>query len=186
MPPDNAKLQHSMNRALDGELSEQELLALSEQATRSSDTSAHWEALQKTDRLLHTTPMVGPAPGFVSRVMAAVAAMPIPQFAQRHLGLGIALGLVAAAVMTIPVLSLVLLLVISALTDPGTFNTWLQTLINAATYVIELMAGIAWELESLTASTPALVGLVGLLVTVASLWAGLIWRLLGRARPLSH
>ena len=75
MAPDDATL-HKMNRALDQELSEQELVELTAQITASPHVTKQWNMLHKTDELLHATPMISPASGFSQRVLAAIAAMP--------------------------------------------------------------------------------------------------------------
>jgi hypothetical protein len=178
MARDDLKLQHQLNNALDHELSELELAALQEQLEE-TEVASQWDRLQNTDELLRTTPLAAPAPGFANRVMAAIAAMPLPAFAKRHPGLGIALGLAIAAFLTLPMFSILFLLTLSVITDPGAINTWLQTFISAASYVIGLLADIASQFESGLANTPMMLALVTTMVPVTMLWGWLLWNLLG-------
>ena len=184
MAGDDLKSQHSMNSSLDHEQSEQEWAALNAQLEESPRAAAQVDLLRKTDELLRTTPAIAPAPGFARRVMAAIAAMPLPEFAQRHLGVGIALGLVIAALFTIPIFSVVFLLVWSVLANPGALNSLLQAIINAASYLIGLVADIAGEIETAAEDTPMLVALLTTMVPVTILWGWLIWNLLGGPRLL--
>lgn len=182
MSRDDLKLQHQLNSALDNELSEQELMALQEQIEDSSEAASHWEQLQKTDELLRTTPLVAPSSGFANRVMAALAALPLPAFARRHPGLGIALGLAIAAFLAIPFLSVTLLVILSVLLNPGAVNAWLQTLFEAISYVIRLLAGVVGQFQSGLTNTPIMLALLTTMIPVTLLWIWLLWHLLGGSR----
>lgn len=186
MAKENVQYQQSMNRALDHDLSEQELEALNSHLHGSAEDAAHWERLRQTDELLRITPMVAPAAGFTNRVMAAIAAMPMPQFAKQHLSVGIALGLAMAALLTVPILSIVFWILVSVLTDPGTLNEWLQTLINAAGYVINLLSDLAGEVRGAARQTPMLLALLTTMIPLTVLWGWLIWYLLGGPRFLAR
>lgn len=175
----------SMNSALDQELSEQELAALNAQLEESKEASDIWEHLQQTDELLRTTPLVAPSPGFASRVMAAIAAMPLPGFMHHEPGIGIALGLLVAALVTVPVFSVLFFMLLTVLTDPGTLHTLLQTVLGATSYVIGLMADLAGEVEHMVSDTPVLAALLTTMIPVTLLWGWLIWSLLGGPRFLS-
>jgi hypothetical protein len=182
MARDDVKLQQSMNGALDHELSEHELAALSAQLDESQEAATQWERLRTTDELMRTTPLVAPSPGFARRVMAAIAAIPLPEFAQRQLGIGIALGLAVAAFLTVPILSVLFFVFFSVLTDPGALNTVLQTLINGASYTIGLMANIAGDLEATATDTPMLLLLLSTMIPITALWAWLVRYLLKGSR----
>jgi hypothetical protein len=175
----------SMNSALDQELSEQELAALNAQLEESKEASDIWEHLRQTDELLRTTPLVAPSPGFASRVMAAIAAMPLPGFMHREPGIGIALGLLVAALVTVPVFSVLFFMLLTVLADPGTLHTLLQTVLGATSYVIGLMADLAGEVEHMVSDTPVLAALLTTMIPVTLLWGWLIWSLLGGPRFLS-
>jgi hypothetical protein len=164
--------QQIMNRALDEDLTEQEMEQLGTRLEESADDAVHWERLRQTDELLRITPMVAPAAGFTNRVMAAIAAMPLPDFAKRHLSVGIALGLAIVALLTVPILSVIFL-------DPGALNDWLQTLINAAGYVINLLGDLAGEVRDAGRQTPMLLALLTTMIPLTVLWGWLIWYLLG-------
>ncbi len=186
MAKEDLQHQQSMNRALDDDLSEQESEALGTRLQESGEDAAHWERLRRTDELLRTTPLVAPAPGFTNRVMAAIAAMPLPDFAKRHLSVGIALGLAFAALLTVPILSIVFLVLMSVLTDPGALNDWLQTLINAAGYMINLLADLAGEVQGAAQKTPMLLALLTTMIPLTILWVWLIWYLLGGSKFLAR
>jgi hypothetical protein len=175
----------SMNSALDQELSEQELAALSAQLEESEEASNTWAHLRQTDELLRTTPLVAPAPGFASRVMAAIAAMPLPGFMHREPGVGIALGLLVAALMTVPVFAVLFFVLLTVLTDPGTLHTLLQTVLGATSYLIGLVGDLAEEVETMVRDTPVMAALLTTMIPVTLLWGWLIWSLLGGPRFLS-
>jgi hypothetical protein len=182
MPRDDANLHARMNRALDDELSEEERALMHQQLEESSDTSDHWEQLRRTDELLRTTPMIAPVPEFTSRVMAALVALPIPAFVRRHPGAGIALGLALAALFTVPVFSVLLLVVLSALTDPGTFHVWLKPVLGASGYLLGLVTDIAAELRAGITTTPMIVALITTMIPLSALWGWLLWYLMGSPR----
>jgi hypothetical protein len=174
-----------MNSALDQELSERELEALHNHLEASEEAATAWDRLQQTDELLRTTPLAAPSPGFARRVMAAIAAMPLPGFVHRQPGIGIALGLLVAALITVPVFSVLFFVLLTVITDPGTLQTILQTVLNAASYVISLMANLAGEIENIVRDTPVLAALLTTMIPVTLLWGWLIWLLLGGRRFLS-
>lgn len=186
MAIDEQRYQHSMNKALDHELPEQELEALQAHISASEETANAWEHLQKTDRLLHETPLSAPSPGFTSRVMAAIAAMPIPEFMSRPLSLGLVLGLVAAAFLSLPLLSVLLILLVTTLTDPGAMNTVFQAVIDGAGYLIGLEADLGRELHDIVSNTPLVLLLIGAVIPVTLVWGWLIRRFLGGPRLLTN
>jgi anti-sigma factor RsiW len=186
MARDDLKLQQSMNGALDHELSEHELAALHAQLEESSEAAAHWERLRKTDELMRTTPLVAPSAGFTRRVMAAIAAIPLPEFARRQPGIGVALGLAVAAFMTVPIFSVLFFVLFSVLTDPGALNVVLQAIMDGASYTIGLVANIAGDLESAATDTPVLLVLLTTMIPVTALWVWLVRYLLKGSRMRSR
>ena len=185
MAPDDSRL-HAMNRALDSELSEEEQAAFQAELEESPADAVRWNKLHRTDDLLRTTPLIAPASDFSRRVMAAVAAMPVPQFIRRNPGLGIALGLAVAALFTIPVFSVLLFLMFSVFTDPGALNGLFQTLINTAGYVIDLTGNILDEIQSFANGTSALPLVLTAMVPVTIVWGWLIWVLVGNRNFLNR
>jgi hypothetical protein len=182
MARDEMKLQQSMNGALDRELSEEELAALNARLEESQEAAAHWERLRTTDELMRTTPLVAPSVGFTHRVMAAIAALPLPGFVQRQPGIGIALGLAVAAFLTVPILSVLFFVFLGVLTNPGALNAALQTLINGASYMTGLLGNIASDLESAAADTRVLLLLLATMIPVTALWVWLVRYLLRGSR----
>ncbi|MBI5957136.1 MAG: hypothetical protein HY866_00275 [Chloroflexi bacterium] len=182
MPRDDANMHARMNRALDSELSEEEQALLHQQLEEAPEIADHWDQLRRTDELLRTTPMIAPLPEFASRVMAAISALPIPAFVRRHPGAGVALGLALAAFLTVPIFSVLLLVLLSALTDPGTLNTWLRAVLGASGYILALVADIADELRAGITTTPMIVALITTMIPLSALWGWLIWYLMGSPR----
>lgn len=173
-----------LNRALDQELSEEELALLAAQAEAQPEVAAQWDLLRKTDELLRTTPMVRPSPHFVQRVMEAIATLPLPGLARRELSVGLVLGLVAAALLAIPVLAVMFFLLVSVFSNPGTFNTLLQAGMDILTYSLNLAADIAEQLRAWLSSSPLLALLMVLVVPLSGVWGWLMWRVWsGRTLP---
>ncbi|MCD4686011.1 MAG: hypothetical protein K8S97_08745 [Anaerolineae bacterium] len=171
-------VQQRMNSALDQELSEEELAALAAQLEDEPDAAEQFDALRKTDTFLRETPQVASPPHLARRVMDALAALPLPGLAKRELGVGLALGLAAAAFLAIPVLAMLLFLIVSLLTDPTTLTTLLQAGIDILSFSVGLVADVADRLRELVRETPVLaVGLV-LVVPLAGVWGWFMWVLM--------
>ena len=187
MPHDDLTLQQQMQRALDGELSGEELALLQSRLDEGEQRAANWERMRQTDELLRKTPSVAPARGFADRVMAAIVAMGVPEFARRHTSVGVALGLVAAALLTVPVLWAMLFVIVSVLTDPGALGAVLQTILEAAGAVADLLADLVDQAQAFTGET-ALIGTVFAgVAAVTIVWLGLLWRLMGgRSAPAAQ
>lgn len=184
MTKDEMSFRQKMNSALDHELSEEELAELQSRLEGTPEDSEEWEQLRKTDELLRTTPMVGPSAVFRKRVMDAIAAMPLPEFVKRDLNMGLALGLLAAAILAIPAMALVLFLVLSLITNPATFSTLLQASIDVMSYGVGLAVDIADEVRDWVAETPALAVLLVLTIPLSAIWGWILWRLVN-GRSLS-
>jgi len=179
MARDEIKLQQQMNRALDGELADQELAMLQARLQESAEETTRWERLRKTDELLRTTPLVAPSRGFAERVMAAILSMPMPEFARRSRGLGLALGLLVAALLAVPVLWAVLFVFLSVITNPDALASVLQTILDAAGYVAGLLTSLVDQAQTLTGDVALLGGLLAAVLAMAALWVWLIRRVTG-------
>lgn len=179
MPHDDQTLQQQMQRALDGELGGEELALLQSRLGESVQRAAGWERLRQTDELLRRTPLVAPSRGFTDRVMAAVVAMGVPEFARRHTSVGLALGLVAAALLAVPVLWAILFVIVSVLTDPGALGAVLETILAAAGAVANLLADLVDQAQAFAGETALLGAVFAGVTAVTIVWLGLIWRLLG-------
>jgi hypothetical protein len=175
----------SMNSALDQELSEEELTALNTQLEESEEASTAWEQLRRTDELLRTTPLVAPSSGFANRVMAAIAAMPLPGFMHREPGVGIALGLLVTALLTVPIFAVLFFGLLAVLTNPGALYTLMHTVLSATSYLVGLVGDLAEEIENMVRNTPVMAALLTTMIPVTLLWGWLIWSLLGGPRFLS-
>ncbi|HEX3052608.1 MAG TPA: sigma-E factor negative regulatory protein [Aggregatilineaceae bacterium] len=169
--------EEKMQRALDQELSAAELDALHTQISESPDTAQQWERLQQVDQVIRETPLVAPLPGFTERVMAAIAAMPLPGFAKGHMGLGLALGLLAAALLTLPLLSVVLILLLSVATNPSALNSFFQSLTDSSGTVAALAGNAGDELAQLVTKTPVLLALLTVVIPLTALWVWWVWHL---------
>ena len=177
------RFQQHMHAALDGELSELEQQFLQEQLADSPDATDEWQRLQNTDKLLRETPPIRPAAEFANRVMAAIAALPLPDLATRPLSVGLALGLAAAALLTLPLLSAMVIVLLASLADPGTLNALLQGLLNGASYLIGLAVDVQAGLQNILDRSPLLLMVPVALIPLTALWAWLMWRLFGGPRP---
>lgn len=186
MARDEVKLRQQMNRALDGDLAEQEWAGLRARLQESEEHSAHWERLRRTDELLRTTPLVAPSRGFADRVMAAIMGMAVPEFARRHRGLGLALGLLAAAVLAVPVLWAVLFVFVSMITNPAALTVALQTILDAAGYLAGLLVDLVNEAQNLAGETTLLGGLFALVLAMTVTWVWLVRRAVSGRRTLTR
>jgi len=179
MPHDDLTLQQQMQRALDGELTGEELALFQSRLDESDQRAAGWERLRQTDELLRKTPLVAPSCGFADRVMAAILAMGVPEFARRHTSVGLALGLVAAALLTVPVLWVMLFVIVSVLTDPGALRAVLETILRTAGAVAGLLVDLADRVRAFAGETALLGAVFAGVAAVTIAWLGLIWRLMG-------
>ncbi|MBN1201797.1 MAG: sigma-E factor negative regulatory protein [Anaerolineae bacterium] len=174
--------QHSMNNALDHELSAAELDALNTQLEASPEATEYWRRLRRIDQLLRNAPLIRPLPGFSDRVMVAIASMPLSAFANKQFGLGAALGLVAAAVLTVPLLSVAAILLVNAIIDPGTMNGLLQVVTAGTSYVIDVVSDLGSGLHTLVTETPMVPALISTVIPVSMLWVWMIWYFSGSPR----
>jgi hypothetical protein len=182
---DNQKLQRDMNHALDNQLSEAEFEALQVQMAEAPETAEQWDKMQQVDRLLTATPKVAPLPGFANRVMAAIASMELPEFMNKRVGLGMAFGLLIVAFITIPVLSALLIGLVSMVTNAGAVHSFFTWVVEAAGYIIGIGKDITHELRALASDSPALPALITTLIPMIMLWAWLLWYLLGGPKFLA-
>jgi len=178
--------QQQMNEALDHTLSDEEMETLHARIAESDETAEQWEQLRRTDAFLRQTPMEEAPAGFADRVMAAIAAMPLPGFAKKYPSVGIALGLLIAGLFTIPVFSVLLIIILSVITDPGAILSFAMALFHAAGYIISLITDIVGQVESHATGTPVLVALVTTMIPVTMLWGWVLWNLMGGRRGLSR
>jgi TM2 domain-containing membrane protein YozV len=117
--------------------------------------------------------------------MAAIASMELPEFVNKRVSMGIALGLLIVAFLTIPVLSALFIGLISAITDAGSVNSFFRWMVEAAGYVFGLGKDITHELRSLASDSPAIPALLSTLIPMVMLWAWLLWYLLGGPKFLA-
>lgn len=185
MAKDDVQYRRHMNSALDDELSADEQAALEAHLDESTEAAEEWDRMRTTDHLLRETPLTKPSPGFTGRVMAAIAAMPVPDFARQRLGLGLALGLTAAAMLSVPVLSLLLVLLVVAFTDPATISVLFQASLDVASYTISLGSDIASEIRAAVSDTWVLLALIGAVIPLTLLWGWLMRSLLSGPKLLA-
>jgi hypothetical protein len=175
----SSKFEHDMNSALDQELSAAEWNALQARLVESTEDAERWEHMQQVDDVFHSTPMVAPSPGFAGRVMAAIAALHLSGFANRELGVGVALGLMTAAFLTIPLFSVLLFLLWGVITDPGALNALLQAATSATSTVVGLATDLGSEIRTGVRGSPIVLALLTTIIPVTMLWAWVVWYLLG-------
>jgi len=186
MAREEQRNQQHMNEALDHALSEEDMAALHARIAESDEAAEQWDHLRHTDELLRTTPKVDAPAGFADRVMAMIATMPLPGFARKNPSVGIALGLLIAGLFTIPVFSVLLVIILSVITNPGAIQTFAVALFHAAGYIISLIADIVGRVESRATGAPVLIALVTTMIPVTMLWGWVLWNLMGGARGLSR
>ena len=186
MAQDEQRTQQQMNEAIDHTLSDEDMVTLHARITESDETAEQWDQLHKTDELLRTTPLAEAPVGFADRVMAVIAALPLPGIARQNPSVGIALGLLIAGLFTIPVFSVLLIIILSVITNPSAIQSFAMTLFHAAGTIISLIADIVGQLESRATGTPVLVALVTTMVPVTLLWGWVLWNLVSSARGLSR
>jgi len=167
------KFQPSTNNAHDQELSEAELAELQARQTEIEE-AAPTPQVRKVEKFLRETPQVTPLSGFSSRVMAAIAAMGLPDFSKRQMGLGLALGLLAVAFLTIPVLSILLIVLISVISNPGSIHSLFQWVTEGASYVLAMAGDLGDSLQDLVRRTPLVAVLLSASLPVAILWGWLV------------
>lgn len=180
MVNDPSNLEHRMNKALDQALSEAEAETLQEQLSASSGSSEQWQRMQQVDQLMRTTPLVAPSAGFTARVMAAIERLRLDELADRQISVGVALGLMAAALLTIPFLSVLLIVLVSALSTPATVTALFQGVTSGTSYAIDLVADLLHVMKDLVTDTPMVPALLTTMIPLGMVWAWLLWYLSGR------
>ncbi len=171
------KFQQSTNNAHDQELSEAELAELQARQTEIEE-AAPPPQVRKVEKFLRETPQIAPASGFSSRVMAAIAAVGLPDLRKRQMGLGLALGLLAVAFLTLPVLSILLIVLVSVISNPGTLHSLFQWITEGASYVLAMAGDLGNSLEHLVRKTPLVAVLLSTSIPVAIFWGWLVRYLL--------
>lgn len=175
----DSKYAEHMNSALDQGLSAAEAQELQARLNDSPETAELWSRLKRVDWLLRNTPMVAPSAEFAGRVMAAVAVMGMPRIANKRLALGIVLGLLVAAMLAVPVMSVALILLFRTITDPSTFSTVFQAVASALGYVVGVVSDAGSRLDTLVHETPMVPALLSTVIPLAMLWGWLVWYLSG-------
>jgi hypothetical protein len=175
-----SKYEQSMNDALDQDLSAAELESLQEQLDSSPEVADLWSRLKQVDRLLRSTPMVGPSAEFASRVMSAILTVRLPEFANRRLSIAVVLGLLAVGLVVVPLLSVLVMMLLSLLTDPGVLNSLLQAVVSVVGYGIDLVSDAGRELSQLIDDMPMVPALLSTIIPLAMIWVWLVWYLVGR------
>lgn len=175
---------HQLHRDDRHDLSEEELAALKARMEESADADGQIKRLTRVERLLMETPMVAPSAGFASRVMAAIAAMDLPDLARRRLTTSFAVGLAVAALLMLPLLSGLVLVLLSAITSPGILNAGLQLVANGVGYGVGLVADVGERLNAAVSDTPMLPALLSTVIPITMLWVWSVWYLMREPRLL--
>jgi hypothetical protein len=175
---ENHHLQHDDRH----DLSEEELAALKARMEESADAGGQAKRLSRVDRLLSETPMVGPSAGFALRVMAAIAAMELPDLTRRRLATGFAVGLAVAALFMLPVLSGLVILLVSVFTNPGVLHAGFELVTNGMGYGMGLVSDLGENLSSAVNDTPMLPALLTTVIPITMLWVWAVWYLMRKPR----
>lgn len=172
--------QRDSDDALHQALSEDSLAALQERLTAGGQADEQARSHTRVDRLLRETSMAAPSPGFTERVMAAIAALPLPEYVRRELSVGVALGLLAAMVLTVPLLVVAFVGVASVVTSPSGWGRMLNGAIDAASSVGALLLDIGDELQTLVSGTPVVPALLAVVIPLVVVWGWVVWQFWGK------
>ena len=164
------------HRAPKGDFSEEELAA--SQAQQAEDTAPRAQALQWVDALLRSAPVLAPSAEFAERVMHAIATMPRPDWKRRDLSVGVALGLMVAAFVSVPFLAGAFFALVRTLADADIFSTLLQTGVSVLTGTMGLLTEVAEQMQALVTASMWNTILVALVLPAAALWGRVLWRML--------
>ncbi len=173
---------HHLHRDDRHDLSEEELAALKARMEEPAEAGGQTKRLTRVDRLLSETPMVGPSAGFALRVMAAIAAMELPEITRRRLTTGFAVGLAVAALLVLPVLSGLVIVVASAITNPGILNAGFQVVANGIGYSAGLITDVGESLNKAVSETPMVPALLTTVIPITMLWVWAVWYLMREPR----
>lgn len=174
------------NRLLDEELAEAEHAALQEVLKEDAAAARQLAYMQRLDRLLRATPLASPSSDFTRRVMGAIAELELPEQIRRRMGIGIALGLAIAAILTVPVLSALLIIIARTVLDPQSLAALLGTLSGAASTLWGLGGSLADALNQVVFETPVVPALMTTAIPIGMVWAWLVWYLLGWPELLAN
>ncbi len=168
---------HDPNRTPETEFSEEELAAL--QARQAAEESPTAQALSWVDALLRNAPMLTPSAEFAERVMHAIATMPRPGWKRRELSVGVVLGLLVTALLSVPFLAGALFALVSALADAAIFSTLLQIGVSVVSGVSGLLGEVAAQMQTLVTASMWNTILIALVLPAAALWGRVLWRMWG-------
>lgn len=178
---------HQISEAAQPDPAEHELDAV--RARLGAESPVHevqGQRVRQVEMLLRTAPMESPSPGFHARVMAAVAAMTFPRMLNRRLSLGLALALVVAALVTLPLLVYGIVALFSMLSDPAALQD--ATTVAAATIgsAFGLVSDYAASVDALVNDMPMVPALLTTSIPLAMVVAWTVWYLLGGPRWLAQ
>jgi hypothetical protein len=165
-------LKRKMNLALDHLLPDADQAAFDARVASSPEDAALWTHMQTVDRLLTAEPMVKAPLDFASKVMATIAAAPARGRAKKR---SAALGVIWAAVVMVPLLSLALIGLQHWLSDPAAINTALQGIVQFLNSIAQAFASVLQTLVNYTVETPILPALLTTLIPLVMLWGWLMW-----------
>ncbi len=176
---------HAMNLAIDRLLDTDARDALDEHLDHSPDDALLWHKMQRVDRTLRGAAQVAAPAGFSARLMAALAAGRGPQTDPR-LGIGIAVGLMLAAFVTIPVLGGLLLLALSLILNTTAIQTALAGLSRLGSALSAVLATFVTQMGTLVATNPLMPILsMAALGTLAMFWR-MTWVQAVRYAPVTY
>ncbi len=168
---------HHQRRASNRDWDAEELAAFqNQQDAAESSRAAH--TLQWVDTLLRNAPMLAPSAEFAERVMHAIATMPRPDWKRRDLSVGVVLGLMAAAFLSVPFLAGALFTLVRTLADADVLNALLQTGVGVLSGAMSLLSEVAEQMQNLVTASMWNAVLVALALPAAALWGRVLWRML--------
>ncbi len=167
---------HKPQRPAETGPNEEELAAF--HAPHAQEAAAR-PAWQRVEALLRSAPMVAPSAEFAERVMHAIATLPRPSWKSRELSVGVALGLLVAALLSVPFLAGTLFALVSALADVAVFNTLVEVGVNVVSTLSGLLNALAAQMQALVTASVWNALLVASALPAAALWGRVLWRMWG-------
>ncbi len=159
---------------------EEQMAALHARLSESEQSDEQAQSAEQVERLLRQTPLVAPLPGFAERVMAAIAALPLPAYVRRDLSVGLALGLLAVMMLTVPLLAVLFVLLVTSATSPAAWGNMLRGAMDAASAVGGLLLDAGDEVQALVSGTPVVPALLAITIPLVAVWGWALWQFWGK------
>lgn len=163
----------AMNLAIDRLLTDEERGELHAHLDRTPSDARLWARMQRADRLLKAAPTLHAPEGFADRFMAALSSGRQPLIDSR-LGLGIAFGLLAAALAVIPVFGLAVIGIVAVASDPVASAGVLAQINGLFGQMVASATALTAPLVEFLHTQPMSILVAALSIPVLALWSWLL------------